>query len=44
MYTEKTFECVECGRLIKKIVLEDTDTDNFLCPSCEYGEFEDEEE
>ena len=38
MYVEVEAVCVECGKKIKTIVLEGTDTTNFLCPRCEAGE------
>ena len=41
---EKIFECVDCGRTTKKLVLESTDNSNYLCPQCEMGEMDFDED
>ena len=38
MYTEVIATCVECGKDIKKVVLEGSDISEFLCPKCSMGE------
>jgi len=43
MFEEKLLEYVDCGKQVKKVVLEESDTDNFLCPHCESAEIASEE-
>jgi len=40
MFTEKILECIECGKKVKKIILEESDTSYFLCPKCEIGDLD----
>ena len=39
-YIEIKVKCAECGKEIRIITLEGTDTSEFLCPKCSTGEFE----
>ena len=38
-YVEVKAKCVECGQEVKIVVLEGTDTSEYLCPKCSSGEF-----
>ena len=41
---EEVFECIDCGKTVKKIVLIGTDNSNFVCPQCEMGEIDFDED
>jgi Zn finger protein HypA/HybF involved in hydrogenase expression len=43
-YVEVKVKCEECGKLSKIVVLEGTDTSEYLCPKCSVGDYADEEE
>jgi Zn finger protein HypA/HybF involved in hydrogenase expression len=43
-YVEVKVICTECGKELKIITLEGTDTTDYLCPKCSSGEFYLEEE
>jgi DNA-directed RNA polymerase subunit RPC12/RpoP len=44
MFIEKNLECIECGKKVKKIILEDSDTSYFLCPFCEMGDIDSDDD
>jgi DNA-directed RNA polymerase subunit RPC12/RpoP len=37
-YVEKKVKCAECGKELKIVVLEGTDTSEYLCPKCSVGD------
>ena len=43
-YIEIRVNCAECARESRIVVLEGTDTTEWLCPKCSIGDFGDEEE
>ncbi|MBT3721544.1 hypothetical protein HN789_05800 [archaeon] len=40
MFEEKILTCVDCGNTVVKLVLENSDNSNYLCPVCELGEMD----
>ena len=40
MYEEKIFTCVECERSTLRLVLEESDNTNYICPSCNMEEMD----
>lgn len=40
IFVEIIVECIECGSLVKKLVLEGSDMSTFLCPICEMGDID----
>ena len=44
MYEEKVFTCIECERSVKKIVPEGAHIDDYLCPNCEMGDMDSDDD
>ena len=38
-FVEVKVNCSECGKELKIVIMEDSDTSDFLCPKCSSGEF-----
>jgi len=38
-YVELKVKCAECGKEMRLVTVEGTDTSDYLCPQCSAGEF-----
>ena len=43
-YVEVKVKCEECGKESRIVVLEGTDTSEWLCPKCSVGDFTEEDD